>query len=270
MILNYVSSDIIIAKILSDLDIQEEGQRITDIREWIFEAIEKIGAAPQYEYVESGIEGTPYLELHDFQAPLPANVFKLQQVAYSMSGNGPWRTMRAKVGGFRYIPKTSDTGKLVIGSDGRQNVDDLPFINPDLVVDQPIQRFDDQYFLKPGFIVTNRRSGYLKLSYTSIVTDERGYPMVPDLSSYHEAVYWYVVMKLKFPEFMDGRMPENRYNYIHNRWQFYRGQAYAEALMPTEGEMISIKNEWLKLYPEVHGERDGYRNIGKAQNIYNW
>ena len=48
MIINYVSSDTIIAKVMSDLDIQEEGQRITDVREWIFEALEKIGAVSQY------------------------------------------------------------------------------------------------------------------------------------------------------------------------------------------------------------------------------
>lgn len=269
MILNYVSSDVVIAKIMSDLDIQEEGQRITDMREWIFEAIEKIGASTQYEHVESGVDGAPYLLLHDYQAPLPSNMHRLNQVAYASSEHGPWRIMRKSISPFKYVPKTSDTGRLVIGSDGRQNVDNLPFINPDLQVDQPLQDFDDQYFLKPGFIVTNRRSGALKLLYSSVVVDDRGYPMIPDMASYSEAVYWYVVMKLKFIEFLNGKLPENRYNYVHNRWQFYRNQAYAEALMPTEGELISIKNEWLKLYPEVHQEKELFKGFGRMQRINN-
>lgn len=269
MILNYVSSDVVIAKIMSDLDINDEGQRITDMREWIFEAMEKIGATTQYGYVESGVDGMPYLELRDYQAPLPTDIHQLQHVAYSTTGNGPWRTMRKNIGGFKENPSSRDTGRLVLGSEGSQNVDRLPFINPDLQINAPLHDFDDQYFLKPGFIVSNRRSGYLKLSYTSVVVDDRGYPMIPDTASYQEAVYWYVVMKLKFVEFMNGKMPENRYNYIHNRWQFYRNQAYAEALMPTEGEMISIKNEWLKLRPEIFPEKNGWADFGRTQRIYN-
>jgi hypothetical protein len=62
------------------------------------------------------------------------------------------------------------------------------------------------YFIKPGWIVTNRKHGFIKLAYKAIATDERGYPLIPDLSSYQEAVYWYVVMKLSFPKFLQGKL----------------------------------------------------------------
>nr|DAJ23350.1 MAG TPA: hypothetical protein [Caudoviricetes sp.] len=42
------------------------------------------------------------------------------------------------------------------------------------------------------------------MSYKAIPTDERGYPLIPDLSSYQEAIYWYVVMKLNFSKFIKG------------------------------------------------------------------
>jgi len=60
------------------------------------------------------------------------------------------------------------------------------------------------YWLKPGWIVLNKKEGYVKLAYNAIATDERGYPLIPDLSSYQEAIYWYVVMKLSFPKFLRG------------------------------------------------------------------
>ena len=41
-----------------------------------------------------------------------------------------------------------------------------------------------EYFIKPGWIVTNRRKGFIKLAYKAIATDERGYPLIPDLTSY--------------------------------------------------------------------------------------
>jgi len=41
-----------------------------------------------------------------------------------------------------------------------------------------------EYFIKPGWIVTNKRKGFVKLAYKAIATDERGYPLIPDLTSY--------------------------------------------------------------------------------------
>jgi hypothetical protein len=48
MIYKYIKCESVIAKIMADLNISEKNQRITDIREWIFEAVEKIGAPMQY------------------------------------------------------------------------------------------------------------------------------------------------------------------------------------------------------------------------------
>lgn len=44
MIYKYVKCESVIAKIMADSNASEVRNRISDIREWIFEAIEKIGA----------------------------------------------------------------------------------------------------------------------------------------------------------------------------------------------------------------------------------
>jgi len=54
--------------------------------------------------------------------------------------------------------------------------------------------------------VTNKDNGYVKIAYKAIATDERGYPLIPDLESYKEAIYWYVVMKLNFPKYLSGKL----------------------------------------------------------------
>jgi len=41
-----------------------------------------------------------------------------------------------------------------------------------------------EYFIKPGWIVTNKRHGFIRLSYKAIAVDERGYPLIPDLPSF--------------------------------------------------------------------------------------
>lgn len=136
-----------------------------------------------------------------------------------------------------------------------------------------------EYFIKPGWIVLNKKDGYVKLAYKSIATDERGYPLIPDLSSYQEAIYWYVVMKLSFPKFMAGTLgqggkrgvnnSQNVYFYTQQQWNFYRNQAYAEAMMPTADNMRSIKNEWNKLVPEWDADDTFFKDINKPQITYN-
>ena len=71
MIYKYTKCESVIAKIMSDLDSGEARNRITDIREWIFEAIEKIGAPMQYLRKESGVDNVPILKIQDNQVPLP-------------------------------------------------------------------------------------------------------------------------------------------------------------------------------------------------------
>ena len=122
--------------------------------------------------------------------------------------------------------------------------------------------------------------GFIKLAYKAIATDERGYPLIPDLSSYQEAIYWYVVMKLSFPKFISGKLSgstskyaskyaRDTYFYIQQQWNFYRNQAYAEAMMPTADDMQNIKNDWNKLIPDWDGDDTFFKNINKEQLTYN-
>jgi hypothetical protein len=44
MIYKYTKCESVIAKIMADANMSDKNLRVTDIREWIFEAVEKIGA----------------------------------------------------------------------------------------------------------------------------------------------------------------------------------------------------------------------------------
>lgn len=269
MIYKYTTCEAIIAKIMSDLDMQFVQQRISDIKEWIFEGIDKIGAATQYEYKESGTDGTPILVIKDYQVPLPDDLARVKSIAYSRKENGPWQIIRSNTSSFKNYP---DVGDPTTTSTTSSNEDDLLLpVNLITVGNSNSTNFsgDVQYFIKPGYICTNARDGYIKLAYDAILTDSNGYPLIPDLTSYQEALYWYTLMKLKYPEYLRGTLNREIYYDIRRSWNFYRNQAYAEAIMPDEDQMISIKNEWLKLVPEINEEDTFFSNIGQRQHIYN-
>ena len=297
MIYNFTKCESVIAKIMADLDSSESRQRTNDIREWIFEAIEKIGAPMQYIRRESGNDGVPIFKIVDYQIPLPSDLVHLDGVAYSNSEHGPWVPMSTRTGIFRE-PKYGRDKLRVIDftnkNEAQESVDidkhqpmqyKFPTTQSQFVTVNNMKHFNKfihnyvskpEYFIKPGWIVTNKKEGYIRLSYKAIATDERGYPLIPDLPSYQEAIYWYVTMKLSFPKYLKGKLGgklksanQNIYFYIQQQWNFFRNQAYAEAMMPTADDMQNIKNDWNKLIPDWDGDDTFFSNIGKEQITFN-
>ena len=316
MIYKYTKCESVIAKIMADADMSEENMRVTDIREWIFEAIEKIGAPVQYIQKESGVDDCPILKIEGYQVPMPDDLEALNAVAYSIKEDGPWLPVRKDDSTFKFINPgkrvTVEHAEISPYSQDNPFLDDIPSSIPvtgkyidkyEHIPEQPMkykqpitkaqlytefnhttdkdkiaQMFrsaDVTYFVKPGWVVLNKEKGFVKLQYKSIATDERGYPLIPDLASYQEAVYWYVMMKLNFPKFLNGTLGGrakynfNTYMYLQQQWNFYRNQAYAESMMPNEGEMQSIKNEWHKLIPDWDADDTFFKSTGKRQLNYN-
>jgi len=106
------------------------------------------------------------------------------------------------------------------------------------------------------------------LSYDALPQDEDGYPLIPDMISYVEAVYWYIVMKLKYPDYLTGKLDQSRYYDIRRSWNFYCKQAYGDSMMPTMDEMESIKNQWNRLVPELGSHDLFYEDTDEPQIIY--
>ena len=282
MIYNYTRCESVIAKIMADLGSTEVDQRISDIKEWIFEAVDKIGAPMQYISRESGTDDLPILKIQDNQVPIPSDLQILDGVAYSTDPEGPWVPMSTTTAIFKHPHKNKHqhidkhVAKLMTSQSQLYDNRTKQYWEKVLLNNQIDKA---EYFIKPGWIVTNKDNGYIKLAYKAIATDERGYPLIPDLTSYQEAVYWYVVMKLTFPKFLGGRLGGNSkysqkyaaqsYFYTQQQWNFYRNQAYAEAMMPTADDMQNIKNDWNKLIPDWDGDSTFFNNINKEQSFYN-
>lgn len=302
MIYNYTKCESVIAKIMADLDSTESKQRTTDIREWIFEAVDKIGAPMQYISRESGSDGLPILKIQDFQVPIPDELQVLDAVAYSESPDGPWvpmskmtkifkeskRQRKVHGPGVKYDPANASIpdSPIIEWPEHQPMMYKLPTsqsqlytVNGMKYLEKYLANFGDEepeYFIKPGWIVTNKRKGFIKLAYKAIAVDERGYPLIPSLASYQEAIYWYVVMKLTFPKFMSGKLggrgvnsAANVYYYTQQQWNFYRNQAYADAMMPTADDMQNIKNDWNKLIPDWDANDTFFKDINKEQLTYN-
>lgn len=299
-----ISSNTVIAKVIADLQLQESDIRITDMREWCMEAILKIGAIQQYEHKVAILP----IECHQVALPCDLYKLGQVAFSFCNGGGWlPMRKATSSFGVFHdrecsnepcmLIPDTAmfplvknmfnlntdreALEKLNEDTNLRQTLSILlnqwtvgtvngKFV-PGVVDHRDGTMFSNelQYTTKPGYINTCMPRGFVKISYYAIYTDEDSMPMIPDLESYKEAIYWYVTMKLMYPKKLKGQISQGDYYDIRNSYNFYRKQAYAEAMMPTVDDLETISNIYTKLYPEINDHSMFFSTSGDEQNIYN-
>lgn len=297
---NLISSKSIIAKVIADLNLPEHRIRITDWKEWIAEALHKIGAIQQYD------RKVLTIQIKDYQAKLPNDLEKILFVAYSKDGKHGWIPMKKSTGHFSVFynfddnANTCETGMLfqddaliplvknIFNTDNNREA--LDILNGDnqnirktlsaLLNQYTVHNKNGlancvdysntvQYDIKPGYIVSNIKNGFIKLSYIATYVDGDGMPMIPDSTSYSEAIYWYIVMKMLYAEYFKGQADINMYNDAKMAWNFYRNQAYGEAMMPDQNDMLNISNTWHTLVPEIESDKTFLSTLGDQQVIYN-
>lgn len=299
-----ISSASVVAKVIADLDLKEDQIRITDIREWIMEGILKIGAIQQYEHRVAILP----IECHQVALPCDLYKLGQVAFSFCNGGGWlPMRKATSSFGVFHdrecsnepcmLIPDTAmfplvknmfnlntdreALDKLNEDTNLRQTLSILlnqwtvgtvngKFV-PGVIDHRDSTMFSNelQYTTKPGYINTCMPRGFVKISYYAIYTDEDSMPMIPDLESYKEAIYWYVTMKLMYPKKLKGQISQGDYYDIRNSYNFYRKQAYAEAMMPTVDDLETISNIYTKLYPEINDHNMFFSTSGDEQNIYN-
>ena len=295
---NLISSKQIILRVLSDLDLKEDQLPISNVREWIGQAMEKIGAITQLEHKVA------VLPVEGHQAKLPCDLYKLGQVAFSFCGSGGWLPMRKSTSSFGVYKDCGECRPCMLVKDqamfplvknmfnlttdeealAKLNEDDqlrktLSTLLNNYTVGTVNGKFIGhngsfsntlQYMTKPGYIMTNIPHGHVKIEYYAIYTDEDGMPMIPDMGSYKEACTWYVIMKWAYAKKLKGEIDARTYYDMQNSWAFYRKQAYVEAMIPSSvDDLDTIKNVWHKLYPEQDDQDIFMDTTGDEQIIYN-
>jgi hypothetical protein len=302
MIYKTTSVKRVIAKVFTDLNLDEGTHRISDMIEYAGEAVEKIGAFPSFTNKVAGKDDNPLLEVTNYQTRLPYDFHKLIQVSYSANEAGPFYPLRYATGSFDWgSSMTESTTDDVVYPESQivtlaMDLYDLSYsaaltkINSEPTtrsllnsmlnqMDNDTTRstateitdstFDYTYLITPNYIKLNVETGYVMLAYQAIPTDAEGYPLIPDNQSFIEAIYWYINMKLLYPEWKSGRVRDAVYYDARRSWNYYSKQAYGEALMPNKDQMESIKNTWLRLVPEISEHSTAFSTMGQRQIIYN-
>lgn len=134
----------------------------------------------------------------------------------------------------------------------------------------PSRKSQLSYTIEYPYINTYFKEGTLNMIYHAVPTDEEGYPLIPDRISLKEACFRYIVYKESFPKVLSGQMPEGLYRGLERDWQRYCGQARGDLNMPNSDKMNSIKENWLRLVPNINSDHSFHAtdNLGERIKTY--
>lgn len=276
---NFVSLYSIIERVYRDAGYQQVDW--TEAVEWVADCLRHIGASDAFKLVSTnGLGDNPApIEIVDYKASLPIgfiNYKAARKIEIATDGTiSDFYPMLYTTDLFSQTPI-----KRVLEDVEASTYDWFEYIddNGDLV-QQPVivkgmrtlsyEDYAYTYRMNDSSIETSFETGYVELTYLSYVTDEHGFPMIPDNISFIDAVKSFVIERLDYKAWRKGAIADKVWIQSKKDRDWYIAQADSKASIPSISRMESLKNQLLRTNPKIdyHDVGFKYNNIQERRRI---
>lgn len=186
-------------------------------------------------------EKTTLVNIHEYCGKLPCDYYDMIQVrTYKEVDNYP-RVFRYATDSFHHSNKKESNENL--------NTQDLI------------------YKLQNSIIFTSIKEGTIEIAYHAIKVDKEGYPMIPENSSFIQALELYIKKKVFTILFDQGKINQAVLQNTQQEYAWYVGQAQRDLTMPTIDQMESISNMWCQLLQRNNEHSKGMKSLGRREYI---
>lgn len=127
--------------------------------------------------------------------------------------------------------------------------------------------YDLTYKIQGMMIYTSIRKGEIEMAYRAIMVDDEGYPLIPDDSSFTNALQLYIKKKHFTILFDLGKISHQVLANTQQEYCWAVGQAQSSLTIPSVDQMQSIVNLWTTLVPRMNSHREGFRTEGSQEKI---
>lgn len=121
------------------------------------------------------------------------------------------------------------------------------------------------YTYSNGVIKTSFEKGYIQISYEALVTDEDGFPLIPDNPKFKMAIRYYIMFMHLEPLYLMGKITNNAYNTIAQNKNWYMGAAQSSMQIANMDHAEAIYNSVNKLLLNRFGHSSSYAGMGKKE-----
>lgn len=113
---------------------------------------------------------------------------------------------------------------------------------------------DILYTIRDNNIVSNQKTGSIVLFYLGQVTDEEGYPMIPNKVEYIEAIFYYLNMKDAWVDYSGDKTQQSRLFFTDAKNLSDNAIARCVSIMntPTWEEAKEIATMWRQRIPQLN------------------
>ena len=264
--------------------------------EWAEEALNLIGHPRQYIRKVTGHKENPDLDIKNYKAQLPCDFYQLEQVAVNgMAAEYSGDTFHHLLCGSCCGISEDSTSSLHYGQNNtivrnwgtdvltyNEATESYSYEARDLQEMQNLNLQTDgtQEFNLAGSDYENRRitfdinnnnitlsvkEGSVCIAYLAIPTDEEGLPLIPEDTSYQLAVKKYLTMKIDYIGWRRGETGPDIFQHSEQEWSWYVGQAGNKAKMPSIDQMEAIKNQTMRLLPNINAHETFFKTQGTPE-----
>lgn len=197
--------------------------------------IQIVGVPNEFE------EKTALIDIKNYRGVLPCDYYDMIQVRTYKEGEYCPKVFRYASDSFHYSPNKEP--------------------NKDL------DTWDLTYKLQNSAIYTSLKEGTIEIAYHAIKVDKEGYPMIPENSSFIQALELYIKKKVFTILFDQGKISPAVLQNTQQEYAWYIGQAQRDLTMPTIDQMESISNMWTQLLQRNNEHSKGMKSLGRREYI---
>lgn len=194
--------------------------------------IQIVGVPNEFE------EKTALIDIKDYRGCLPCDYYDMIQVRTYKEGKYCPRVFRYTTDSFHHSLKKEDS-----------------------------DTWDLTYKLQNSIIYTSIKEGTIEIAYHAIKVDKEGYPMIPENSSFIQALELYIKKKVFTILFDQGKINNAVLQNTQQEYAWAVGQAQRDLTMPTIDQMESISNMWTQLLQRNNEHSKGMKSLGRREYI---
>lgn len=180
-------------------------------------------------------EKTATINIDNYRGKLPSDYYEIIQVRL-IDNNTPSIAFRYSTDSFHMSPNKIDSSDLT-------------------------------YKLQGSCIFTSIKEGTIEIAYRAFLTDEDGFPLIPENGSFEEALELFIKKNYFSTQFELGKIPQQVLQHIEQQYAWAVGQAQSDLIRPSLDQLESFTNSWNTLIQRTNSHSNGFRYNSVKEKI---
>jgi len=123
------------------------------------------------------------------------------------------------------------------------------------------------YTVQQGVIQMSIEDGWIEIAYEGILTDNQGFPMIPDEMALVKAIEYYIIWAYLENMIHTGKIADKTFAYFEQKKLFYMGSAENSLKMPSIDAMEAMSNALNRIIVRTNWHDNFFKYFGEKERF---